>query len=132
MDEERKLMKKLRITVGKKTYDVTVEVLSDDTQKQLPASSPTSSQPAAAVERAAPAGPKQVAASGAVISPMAGVVKSILVSEGDEVDAGQELLVLEAMKMDNKVTAPRAATVASVDVSEGDNVPEGHVLLVLE
>lgn len=126
-------MKKLRITVGKKSYDVTVEVLSDDSPQPVrPTSRPTASNsPPPAVERAEVT-PKQPAASGAIISPMAGVVKSVLVSEGDIVQKGQELLVLEAMKMDNKVTAPHEATVARVDVSEGDSVPEGHVLLVLE
>lgn len=125
-------MKKLRITVGKKTYDVTVEVLSDETPQRVPTTSPTSSAPTPIVERSAPAASKQPAASGSITSPMAGVVKSILVSEGDAVQQGQELLVLEAMKMDNKVTAPRDATVTSVDVAEGESVPEGHVLLVLE
>lgn len=125
-------MKKLRITVGKKTYDVTVEVLSDETPQQAPIQSPRSNPVNPTIEPSAPAKPRQPVAGGSIVSPMAGVVKSILVSEGDDVQQGQELLVLEAMKMDNKVTAPRAATVASVDVAEGESVPEGHVLLVLE
>ncbi len=65
-------------------------------------------------------------------SPLAGVVISLLVAAGDEVEHGQELVVLEAMKMENRIPAHAAGKVKSVHVAEGDSVPEGHVLLILE
>jgi biotin carboxyl carrier protein len=132
-------MKKLRITIGKKTYDVTVEVLDEGTPAEArPISQPASPSGAASSTSAPapsggqPARPAPAAEAGAVISPMAGVVKSVLVKEGDDVEQGQTLLVLEAMKMDNRVNAPRAGSVAQVNVGEGQSVGEGESLVVLE
>ena len=51
---------------------------------------------------------------------------------GDDVDEGQELLILEAMKMENCITAPAAGKVKTIHAREGESVPESHVLLVLE
>ena len=64
-------------------------------------------------------------------SPMAGVVQEILVEPGDEVEAGQVLMVVEAMKMQNDLHARRAGTVKAVYVSEGQRVEQGAPLLVL-
>ena len=63
---------------------------------------------------------------------MAGVIKAVNVKEGDHVDPGTVLVVLEAMKMDNMITASAAGKVTSVNVAEGESVIEGHVLLSLE
>lgn len=131
-------MKKLRITIGKKTYDVTVEVLDEGAPAEArPISQPASPSGAAPPPSAAPApsgghAHPAPAEAGAVVSPMAGVVKSVLVKEGDDVEQGQTLLVLEAMKMDNRVNAPRAGSVAQVHVGEGQSVAEGESLMVLE
>ena len=65
----------------------------------------------------------------AVVAPLAGTIVSVLVHEGDTVDAGQLLLVLEAMKMEHRVTATTAGTVAAVAVSERDVVAQGDILL---
>lgn len=62
-------------------------------------------------------------------APMPGRVVRVLVKAGDEVKAGQPLVVIEAMKMENELRASAAATVASVHVSEGASV-EGRALLV--
>jgi biotin carboxyl carrier protein len=60
-----------------------------------------------------------------------GRVVSVSVVPGDEVIAGQQLLVVEAMKMQNELRAPRAGTVESVAVGEGQTIEVGDVLLVL-
>ncbi len=65
-------------------------------------------------------------------SVMPGKVVRVLVQPGDEVDAGQGLVVVEAMKMENAIDAPRAGRVKSVDVSPGQTVETGSRLIVLE
>ncbi|MEX0786288.1 MAG: biotin/lipoyl-containing protein [Dehalococcoidia bacterium] len=64
-------------------------------------------------------------------SPMAGVVQQVMVQPGDEVEAGQVVMVVEAMKMQNDLHARRAGTVKAVYVSAGQRVDQGAPLLVL-
>jgi acetyl-CoA/propionyl-CoA carboxylase biotin carboxyl carrier protein len=68
---------------------------------------------------------------GTISAPMQGTIVKVLVAEGDEVEAGQAVVVLEAMKMENHINAECAGTVAEVRVSSGDTVGTGDVLLVL-
>lgn len=67
-----------------------------------------------------------------VKSPLPGVVVSLAVSVGDQVSAGQRLLVLEAMKMENNIDADRAGTIKSIVAQKGSSVLEGDVLLIIE
>ncbi len=67
-----------------------------------------------------------------VVAPMPGKVVRLLVRPGDDVDARQGVIVVEAMKMENQLTAPRAGRVAEVTVEEGASVEAGRVLVVLE
>ncbi len=71
------------------------------------------------------------AGSGTVASPMQGTIVKTLVAVGDEVVAGQAVIVLEAMKMENHVAAERAGKVTEVRVSPGDTVGTGDVLVVI-
>ncbi len=132
-------MKKLRITIGNTSYDVTVEDLTDDHSfTSAPRPTPSAAQPQspppvhAATAAGGAAKPQLPIAAGAVASPMAGVIKSVLVKEGQQVKQGEPLVILEAMKMENQITAPVAGSVKSIGVKEGDSVPESHVLVVLE
>ena len=63
---------------------------------------------------------------------MPGVVVQLLVAEGDEVQEGQPLLILEAMKMQNEIGAPTAGRVSRILVSEGEAVASGAKLLTLQ
>ena len=81
---------------------------------------------AAAHERAAGPG------SGNIKAPMPGTVIGVKVAPGDRVEARQQLLVLEAMKMETPLTAPYDATVKAVHVEEGDRVAGGALLVELE
>ena len=67
----------------------------------------------------------------AVAAPLAGTVVSVAVAPGDQVAAGDELLVVEAMKMEHEVRAPRAGLVQAVPVAVGTTVADGAVLVVL-
>ena len=69
---------------------------------------------------------------GGVAAQLSGKVLRVEVQPGDAVEAGQLLLVLEAMKMENEINAPKAGTVKEVAVSEGAQVSEGETLVILE
>lgn len=126
-------MKMLKITLQGKTYEVGVELL-DSTPAAVPAPAQVTAPaayiaPPAAAPVAAPAPP---AAGGYMLSsPMTGIVFKIRVSVGQQVTKDQELLVLEAMKMESPVYAPHAGTIASIHVKESDAVSEGQALIQL-
>jgi biotin carboxyl carrier protein len=67
-----------------------------------------------------------------ILAPMPGKVVEILVSEGDDVLEYQEVLVLEAMKMENPIPAPEGGVVKSINVKVDDTVATDQVLMVLE
>ena len=68
---------------------------------------------------------------GAVATPMPGAIVRVLVAEGDQVEEGQVLVVVEAMKMENEFKAPMAGVVAAVHVSAGTSVDAGALLVTL-
>ena len=67
-----------------------------------------------------------------VRAPLAGSIWSVLVEPGAKVEEDDELVVIEALKMENPICAPRAGTVKEVRVKKGDKVAEDDVLVVLE
>ena len=78
----------------------------------------------------APAAPKAVVGN-KVVAPLPGRVISLKVKEGDAVNAGDEVVILEAMKMENSITSDYAGTVLKVAVAEGDNVATDAVLIIV-
>jgi biotin carboxyl carrier protein len=66
-----------------------------------------------------------------IASPMQGTIVKVLVSAGDTVTAGQAVLVLEAMKMENHLNAETGGTVKEIRVQAGDTVGTGDVLMVV-
>ena len=69
--------------------------------------------------------------SDAIVSPMQGTVLSVAVADGDTVEAGQVLCIVEAMKMENEVRAPHGGVVAQLSVATGEPVAAGQVICVL-
>ncbi|SKA05966.1 Biotin-requiring enzyme [Trichlorobacter thiogenes] len=130
-------MKKLKITLEGKTYEVTVELLEDTGSAPVARSSSVQAplvQPALAPMAVTPQPAAVPVAEGCatVICPMAGLVFKCLVKPGDQVSVNQVVIVLDAMKMETPVVSPVSGTVRTVLVKEGDAVDEGHSLLQIE
>lgn len=90
----------------------------------------TSARPSRRQPRSQPA-PAAIG-GGAIVSPMTGRIITVNVRPGDEVQEGNILLVIEAMKMENEVIAPRPGKIKELSVAAGARVTEGDLLLVLE
>ncbi len=67
-----------------------------------------------------------------VVSPMPGTILNVLVKVGDTVAEGQNLMVLEAMKMENEILSPKAGKVVQVAVTKSSTVATGDLLAVIE
>ena len=128
-------MKKLRITVSGKVYDVEVQILQDDEAIGSPASLPYPGAAALPIPEAArPASAPAPVPGGAgdpnvIASPLAGTVQKVFVTKGMPVEAKTPLVLLDAMKMDTYIHAPRTGHVAEVCVAPGDVVQVGTVLI---
>lgn len=129
---------KYKVTLNGKTYEVEVEhgkaVLLDEYEALAPA--PAAAAPAAAPVAApaaapAPAAPVNLAAGETVAAPMPGNILRVEVNQGDTVKAGQLLVVLEAMKMENEIVAPKDGTIAQVVTSKGAVVDTGSPLVII-
>ena len=121
-------MKNLRITVNGTAYDVQVEELGSSS---APAAAPAAAPVAAPAPAAKPAAPAGAAGSIVVKAPMPGTVVNVVVSAGQAVKAGDDLVFIEAMKMETPVKAPQDGTVATIDVAKGESVDSGKVLVTL-
>lgn len=131
---------KYKVTLNGKTYEVEVEqgkaVLLDEYEALAPA--PAAAAVPAATPAAAPvaapaasAAPVNLEAGESVNAPMPGNILRIDVAKGDTVKAGQVLVILEAMKMENEIVAPKDGTVAQVVTSKGAVVDTGSPLIVI-
>lgn len=123
------------VTVNGAAYSVEME------QTVAPAPAPKAAAPApkpvaapAAKVAAAPAPAPAPAASGkgeTITSPLPGVILDVNVKVGDVVKIGQQVAMLEAMKMENAIEAPCNGTVTAVKVAKGDSVLEGAPIVVI-
>ena len=120
-------MKSYTITVNGTAYEVTVEETGS-------VSAPVAARPAAAPKAAPPkAAPKAAAGAGSVkvAASVPGKVLKIAASVGQAVKAGDNIVILESMKMEIPVVAPQDGTVASIDVAEGASVENGDTLATM-
>ncbi len=134
-------MKQYRITLEGQTFDV--RVLDDPRREQVRVevdgeilvvgveAAPVMAEPVAreTVPDGAPLRPPRSQKTSEVSAPLPGVIKSIRVRPGQQVAASDELLVIEAMKMDNVIRATRTGTVGAIHVTEGRQVAHGEALL---
>jgi glutaconyl-CoA/methylmalonyl-CoA decarboxylase subunit gamma len=126
------MKKTLRISLEGKSYDVEVEVLDGNVAAPVAVNSVTSASLAsAAPASAAPVAAAPVAGGTPVVSPMMGLVFKVKAQVGDKVAMNQEVVVLEAMKMETPIYAPAAGTITSISVKEQESVSEGQVLMTI-
>ena len=123
-------------TLNGKKYEVQVEKLDDFTpltRAAAAAPAPAAAPIVAPAAAPAPAPAAAPAAGGAnnVTAPMPGNILDIAVTVGQAVTAGQTVLTMEAMKMENEIVAPAAGTVKEICVKKGDVVDTDAVLVVL-
>ena len=134
-------MRNFVITVNGKAYQVGVEEVGATASYVAPAmAAPVApvavpaapvAAPAPAPVAAAPAAAAAAPANGEkVLSPFPGLIKNLLVANGESVKKDQPILVLEAMKMDNDITAP-CDGVVTFQVAKGANVESDSVLAVI-
>jgi len=148
-------MRKYTLTIGGRDYHAEVIALTTETArvvvegneyavqlKELGRSSTASVSTTQPVTRSEATPPQRVpasppsrpgveAASAGVTAPLPGLIMEVRVKEGESVKAGQTLMVMEAMKMENQIQAPHDGTVKRIYVKNDDTVAEGDPLVEL-
>ena len=126
-------MKKFNITVNGNAYEVEIEEVKAAGAAPAPKAAPAPAAAPAPKAAAAPAASAAAPAAGdtTVTAPMPGKIVKLVASAGQAVQAGDVLLILEAMKTQNEITAPAAGTVKSFSVNVGDSVKPGQTMVVL-
>ena len=131
---------KYKVTLRDKTYEVEVEagqaMIVDEYAAFAPAAPAPAAAPAApaaapAVAPAPAAAPVATAAGETITSPMPGSILDVKVNVGDSVKAGQILIILEAMKMENEIVAAHDGVVKQIVTSKGATVDTGAPLVVI-
>lgn len=119
------------VTVNGTAYQVELENEQSLPSQAVPGATPASVAPAP-VQAATPApGPAASGAGKPVTSPLPGVIIAVKVNVGDSVKAGQEVAVLEAMKMENSIEATQDGTITAIHVNKGDSILEGAQIVTI-
>ena len=117
-------MKNYKVNVNGTEYVVSIELISEEEAK--------TATPAPAQAPAAAPAPAASGEGEAVNSPMPGTILDVKVKVGDTVKAGQVLMILEAMKMENEIMAGCDGTITSVGVTKGQSVENGTPLCTIK
>nr|VFJ99803.1 MAG: methylmalonyl-CoA carboxyltransferase 1.3S subunit [Candidatus Kentron sp. H]VFK00269.1 MAG: methylmalonyl-CoA carboxyltransferase 1.3S subunit [Candidatus Kentron sp. H]VFK04213.1 MAG: methylmalonyl-CoA carboxyltransferase 1.3S subunit [Candidatus Kentron sp. H] len=133
---------KLKITLEGVTYELDVEFVDEGEAAppsgasgpapKVPSAPAASSAPKSAPAKPAPTGSGASSSEKTIACPLSGTVWKVLVKVGDVVAANQDLLILEAMKMETNIISTMAGTIKSIAVAEGDAVSQGQLLIEFE
>lgn len=129
-----------KVTLNGKIYEVEVEkgeaVIQAEYEAALPTAAPqaapAAAAPLASAPAAAPAAPKAQAGENTVPSPLPGNINAVNFSVGQTVKAGDVVIILEAMKMENEIVAPKGGTLTKLYVQKGAVVNTGDPLFDVE
>jgi biotin carboxyl carrier protein len=119
------------VSVNGTSYQVELENVPAAPMQAVPVQSSVTTPAAAPVQAATAPKPAASGAGKAVTSPLPGVIIAVKVNIGDSVKAGQEVAVLEAMKMENSIEAIQDGTITAVHVSKGDSILEGAPIVTI-
>lgn len=128
------LVKKFNITVNGNSYEVEIEEVKGGAAPVAAAPAPVAApapKVAAPAPKAAPAPAAAPAGASTIAAPMPGKIVKVIATVGQAVNAGDVVLILEAMKMQNEITAPAAGTVQAINVEAGQSVKVGEAMVVL-
>ena len=126
---------KYKVTLNNRVYEVEVEqgeaMLVNEYELAAPAAAAAPAAPSSAPVAAAAPAAGALAAGEVITSPMPGNILKINVTQGQKVNEGDLLIVLEAMKMENEISATKSDTVAQINVTKGAVVETGTPLVVI-
>ena len=127
---------KYKVTLNNRVYEVEVEqgeaMLVNEYELAAPAAvAPVAAAPVVTAAPAAAPAAGALAAGEVVTSPMPGNILKINVAQGQHVNEGDVLIVLEAMKMENEISATKSGTVAQINVTKGAVVETGTPLVII-
>jgi biotin carboxyl carrier protein len=125
VDVEDSGAERLRVVVDGRQFDVSLGGAEDLGGSEAPAVAP----PAVAATAARSPAPASADGGAVLRAPMPGVILRVLVAAGAQVQRGQDIAVLEAMKMENVIRAPQAGTIAEVCVQPGQQVAHGAAIV---
>lgn len=129
-------MRKYKITVSGKSYEVEVEEIGGQSPstalKTIQTPSAPVEQPKLAQQTTPPPQKKAGAGTSKITCPMPGTILTINAKVGSQVQKGDVVMILEAMKMENEIIAPEDGVITSIDTSEGAAVNTGDILATFE
>jgi len=139
-------MKKYKLTINGTTYSVEIKSVEDRNielevngtpynveidKEVIQSKTPILMRSVAVPSTDQGADMKATSKTGTIKSPLPGTILDIFVKMGDKVTIGQQILLLEAMKMENNIESDKAGIVTDIMISKGDSVMEGDVLIVI-
>lgn len=124
------MIKVYKLRIGEKVYEVELESITEK-EGSIVTTATSSKAEGKTATPVVETKTEAVAGGTEVEAPMQGVIVDLVVSVGDAVSAGDDLVILEAMKMENPIVAPVSGKVVSIHVAKGENVDMGKVLVTL-